>query len=134
MMADSAASTALPPARTAPSAASTATGPVAAMATLLMERFSRSSPLRGDSVAIRTPWPGPMRGRPARLKNVAARASDGSVQLTAAGKVLAVLGTFGRERPGQSLTQISQRAHLPLSTTHRIVTELAAWGALERTA
>lgn len=56
------------------------------------------------------------------------------MQLTAAGKVLAVLGTFGRERPGQSLTQISQRAHLPLSTTHRIVTELAAWGALERTA
>lgn len=54
-------------------------------------------------------------------------------QLTAAGKVLAVLGTFGRDRPGQSLTQISRRTGLPLSTTHRIVAELAAWGALERT-
>ena len=49
-------------------------------------------------------------------------------QLTAAGKVLAVLGTFGRDRPGQSLTQISRRAGLPLSTAHRIVAELASDG------
>ncbi|NLX00199.1 MAG: IclR family transcriptional regulator [Actinomycetales bacterium] len=60
-------------------------------------------------------------------------AKEQTEQLTAAGKVLAVLGTFGRERPGQSLTQISRRTGLPLSTTHRIVSELAAWGALERT-
>src|SRR5690606_2444646 len=55
-------------------------------------------------------------------------------QLTAAGKVLAVLGSFGRDRPGQTLTQIAQQTGLALSTTHRIVGELAAWGALERTA
>lgn len=54
-------------------------------------------------------------------------------RLTAAGKVLAVLGTFGRDRPGQSLTQIARRTDLPLSTVHRIVTELSSWGALERT-
>ncbi len=32
----------------------------------------------------------------------------------------------------QTLTQIAQRSQLPLSTTHRLVTELAAWGLLER--
>lgn len=66
--------------------------------------------------------------------DVTAGTQQESEQRTAAGKVLAVLGTFGRERPGQSLTQIARRAGLALSTTHRIVTELAAWGALERTA
>ncbi|GAB4075668.1 IclR family transcriptional regulator [Nostocoides australiense] len=55
-------------------------------------------------------------------------------QLTAAGKTLAVLGTFTRERPSQSLSQIAKRTGLALSTTHRIVSELAVWGALERTA
>lgn len=65
---------------------------------------------------------------------MAGEEQDASEPLTAAGKVLAVLATFGRERPGQSLSQISRRTGLALSTTHRIVTELAAWGALERTA
>ncbi|CCH74023.1 putative IclR family transcriptional regulator [Nostocoides australiense Ben110] len=54
-------------------------------------------------------------------------------QLTAAGKALAVLGTFTRDRPSQSLSQIANRTGLALSTTHRVVTELAQWGALERT-
>ena len=51
---------------------------------------------------------------------------------TAAGKVLAVLATFDRERQQQTLSQIAQRTGLPISTTHRVVTELAEWGALER--
>lgn len=51
---------------------------------------------------------------------------------SAAGKVLAVLATFDRERQSQSLSQIAQRAELPLSTTHRVVGELAEWGALQR--
>lgn len=51
---------------------------------------------------------------------------------SAAGKVLAVLSGFGRERRTQTLTQISHRTGLALSTTHRVVTELESWGALER--
>ncbi|NBM18637.1 IclR family transcriptional regulator [Streptomyces sp. GC420] len=51
---------------------------------------------------------------------------------TAAGKALKVLSTFGRERPSQTLSEIAQRTGLALSTTHRVVTELAGWGALER--
>ncbi|MGE7384558.1 IclR family transcriptional regulator [Streptomyces sp. NPDC004126] len=51
---------------------------------------------------------------------------------TAAGKVLDVLSAFDREHPSQTLSEIAQRTGLALSTTHRVVAELAAWGALER--
>ncbi|PKW25489.1 IclR family transcriptional regulator [Phycicoccus duodecadis] len=51
---------------------------------------------------------------------------------TAAGKVLAVLATFTRDQQSQSLSQIARHARIPLSTAHRIVAELADWGALER--
>lgn len=53
---------------------------------------------------------------------------------SAAGKVMAVLTTFSHDQPAQTLTQITQRTGFALSTTHRVVAELAAWGALERTA
>jgi len=53
---------------------------------------------------------------------------------SAAGKVMAVLSTFGRDQSAQTLTQIAHRTGFALSTTHRVVAELAAWGALERTA
>ena len=48
-------------------------------------------------------------------------------------KVVAILLTFhdGNEH---SLTEIAQLTCLPISTTHRLVTELAGWGVLERTA
>jgi predicted transcriptional regulator len=44
-------------------------------------------------------------------------------------KVVAIVRSFGS---GGSLTvtEISQAANLPLSTTHRLVHELAAWGIL----
>jgi DNA-binding IclR family transcriptional regulator len=58
-------------------------------------------------------------------------ATDAS-RASAAGKVLAVLATFDRDRQSQTLTQIAQRTGIAMSTTHRIVTELAEWGALER--
>ena len=51
---------------------------------------------------------------------------------SAAGKALAVLATFDRDRQSQTLSQIAQQTGLPVSTAHRIVTELAEWGALER--
>ncbi|MFJ8864093.1 IclR family transcriptional regulator [Streptomyces sp. NPDC102451] len=51
---------------------------------------------------------------------------------TAAGKVLLVLSAFDREHPSQTLSEIAQRTGLALSTTHRVVAELAGWGALER--
>ncbi|MEU2133795.1 IclR family transcriptional regulator [Streptomyces sp. NPDC018352] len=55
-----------------------------------------------------------------------------TTQSTAAGKVLLVLSAFDREHPAQPLSEIAQRTGLALSTTHRVVAELAAWGALER--
>jgi DNA-binding IclR family transcriptional regulator len=48
--------------------------------------------------------------------------------------VLGVLGVFTAEHPELSLSEISRRAGLPLSTAHRLVGELTAWGALERDA
>jgi DNA-binding IclR family transcriptional regulator len=47
-------------------------------------------------------------------------------------RVLAILAAFSAERPELTLTEISRRARLPLATTHRLVGELAGWGALER--
>ena len=51
---------------------------------------------------------------------------------TVTGRVLRVLGAFTAERPELGLTELSRRADLPLTTTHRLVAELAGWGALER--
>lgn len=50
-----------------------------------------------------------------------------------ASKIVAILLTFhdGNEH---SLTEIARLTCLPISTTHRLVAELAGWGALERTA
>lgn len=53
-------------------------------------------------------------------------------QVSAAGKVMAVLATFSRERPSQTLTQIARSSGLALSTVHRVVREMEEWGALER--
>lgn len=47
-------------------------------------------------------------------------------------KALSVLQTFDSRRPELTLSDISRRAGLPLSTTHRLVHELTSWGALER--
>jgi DNA-binding IclR family transcriptional regulator len=51
---------------------------------------------------------------------------------TVTGRVLRVLAAFSAERPELGLTELSRRADLPLTTAHRLVGELAAWGALER--
>jgi DNA-binding IclR family transcriptional regulator len=51
---------------------------------------------------------------------------------TAASRVLDVLGAFGPDHRALSLSEIGRRAGLSLSTTHRLVGELSAWGGLER--
>lgn len=61
------------------------------------------------------------------------RAADGA-QMTAAQRVLAVLDTFDEDHPTLTLSEISRRSGLTLSTTHRLVGELREWGALERSA
>ena len=47
-------------------------------------------------------------------------------------KVVAILLTY-TDGEMFSLTEIARRAELPTSTAHRLVSELAAWGLLERT-
>ncbi|NHD18892.1 MULTISPECIES: IclR family transcriptional regulator [Actinopolyspora] len=51
---------------------------------------------------------------------------------TVTGRAFSVLGAFDAESPRLSLTEISQRADVPLATAHRLVGELEAWGALRR--
>ncbi|MGV1010085.1 MAG: IclR family transcriptional regulator [Dermatophilaceae bacterium] len=51
---------------------------------------------------------------------------------TALGKGLAVLGAFSHRHPRLTLSAIARETGLALATTHRVVSELAAWGALER--
>ncbi|GAB3346919.1 IclR family transcriptional regulator [Modestobacter lapidis] len=53
---------------------------------------------------------------------------------TAAGRVLAVLAAFGPQHTSLTLSEISRRTGLSLTTTHRLVGELREWGALERSA
>ncbi|WP_221585479.1 IclR family transcriptional regulator [Microbacterium sp. G2-8] len=53
-------------------------------------------------------------------------------RMTAAQRVLAILEVFDQDHLVLSLSEISRRADLSLSTTHRLVGELKRWGALER--
>lgn len=50
---------------------------------------------------------------------------------TAAGRVLALLGAFEQGHGSLTLSEISRRADLTLTTTHRLVQEVLAWGGLE---
>lgn len=52
--------------------------------------------------------------------------------MTVPDKMLVVLGAFTMERPSMTLSEIARATELPLSTVHRIVSQLTAWGALER--
>lgn len=55
-------------------------------------------------------------------------------RLTSAQRVLSILGVFDPDNTLLSLSEISRRTGLTLSTTHRLVNELRAWGALTRDA
>ncbi len=48
------------------------------------------------------------------------------------GRALRLLGAFGPARPAMSLSELARQAGLPVSTVHRMLAELVAWGALER--
>lgn len=51
---------------------------------------------------------------------------------TVTARSLALLAAFSPERPRLSLSEMARRAELPVSTAHRLVSELVQWGALER--
>jgi DNA-binding IclR family transcriptional regulator len=61
-----------------------------------------------------------------------ASAEASAPRTNAAGRLLAVLDAFGPRSRALSLSEISRRSGLSLSTTHRLVHELLSWGALER--
>ncbi|HEY1698989.1 MAG TPA: IclR family transcriptional regulator [Trebonia sp.] len=63
-----------------------------------------------------------------------APATESKVPVSAAGRLLAVLDAFGPRSVALSLSDIARRSGLSLSTAHRLVHELADWGALERDA
>lgn len=58
----------------------------------------------------------------------AARPATGSVTVRA----LTLLEAFTREQPSLTLSEISRRTGLPLTTVHRLAGDLTEWGALER--
>ena len=58
--------------------------------------------------------------------------NTGQPGATGTSRVLAVLGAFDPAHPELSLSEIARRAGLSLTTAHRVVGELAGWGALQR--
>jgi DNA-binding IclR family transcriptional regulator len=56
----------------------------------------------------------------------------GRATMTAVGKALGILDAFEAEAARLTLSDLADRCRFPVSTTHRIVTELVSWGALER--
>lgn len=54
--------------------------------------------------------------------------------LSVPAKLLSLLDAYSEGRTSFTLSELSRRAGLPLSTTHRLVGELERWGGLERSA
>ncbi|WP_040795183.1 IclR family transcriptional regulator [Nocardia higoensis] len=53
--------------------------------------------------------------------------------LSVTSRALAILGAFDQRHRRLTLTELADRADLPLPTAHRLVRELLDWGALSRT-
>jgi DNA-binding IclR family transcriptional regulator len=51
---------------------------------------------------------------------------------TASGKLLAIFDAFDADHTALTLSELARRSGMPLSTAHRLVAELVAWGGLER--
>jgi DNA-binding IclR family transcriptional regulator len=47
-------------------------------------------------------------------------------------RALQILGAFSADRPAMTLSELSRQTGLPVSTAHRMLAGLVAWGALER--
>lgn len=47
-------------------------------------------------------------------------------------RALQLLDAFSAQRPAMTLSELARHAGLPVSTAHRMISELVAWGALER--
>lgn len=56
----------------------------------------------------------------------------GAPRASVTSRVLAILDAFDLEHSRMTLSEISRRTGLPLSTTHRLVAELTGWRGLER--
>lgn len=62
---------------------------------------------------------------------MAGNATTPGVSVTS--RALALVGAFDEEHRRLTLTQLAERAELPVGTAHRLVAELVEWGALTRT-
>ncbi|MGC4964268.1 IclR family transcriptional regulator [Gordonia sp. DT101] len=58
--------------------------------------------------------------------------NTGTPGQSVAARLLTVLGAFDRFHRALTLTEIAERAQLPVPTVHRLVRELETWGALTR--
>lgn len=58
------------------------------------------------------------------------RAREGTGPVVA--RALRILGAFGPDRRSLTLSELARHSGLPVSTAHRLVSELVSWGALER--
>ncbi|MEW2547810.1 IclR family transcriptional regulator [Streptomyces sp. NPDC047002] len=62
----------------------------------------------------------------------AAKAGEQRGPVSVTGRALCVLEAFTPAAPVRTLTDLARHTGLPLTTVHRLVGELARWGALER--
>ncbi len=58
--------------------------------------------------------------------------NTGTPGATVTGRVLALLGAFDEDHPASTLTELAARAGLAPPTAHRLLAELAGWGAVVR--
>jgi DNA-binding IclR family transcriptional regulator len=85
---------------------------------------------RGPS-AVASQAPG--RDRPAtRRRGSETGTGTGTGTGPVLGRALRILGAFSADCPEMTLSELSRRAGMPVSTVHRMLAELLAWGALER--
>lgn len=73
-----------------------------------------------------------MTAHPVAGRSSSAGSAKGARSLTAAQRILTILDAFDMTHTAMTLSEISRRTGLTLTTTHRLVGELSAWGALSR--